>query len=78
MPRTNLSKQPHEDLAVLLNGYVHKDGGTAKEASQRLRMDYQKLCRRLQSPGSFTVDELIRFCRQYHVEIDKLRAAIRL
>jgi len=40
-------------------------------------MDHRTLCRRLQKPGDFTVDELLDLCRKYHVPIDELRAALR-
>lgn len=77
MPRTRLDKKKHDALSVLVNGYVHKDNGTIKQASQKLRKDYRTVCRRLSDPGSFTIDELLDFARKYSVPIDEIRAAIR-
>ena len=77
MPRTKLDKKKNDALSVLVNGYVHKDSGTIKEASERLQKEYRTVCRRLAEPGSFTIDELLDFGRKYHVPIDELRSAIR-
>jgi len=77
MPRTRFDKKRNEALSVLVHGYIYKDGGNAKQAATKVQMDHRTLCRRLQKPGDFTVDELLDLCRKYHVPIDELRAALR-
>lgn len=77
MPRTRFDKKKNEALSVLVHGYIYKDGGHAKQAAAKIQMDYRTLCRRLNKPGDFTVDELLDLCRKYHVPIDELRAALR-
>lgn len=77
MPRTKLDKKKNEALSVLVNGYIYMNNGTAKEAAERLQRDYRTLCRRLENPGNFTIDELLDLGRKLHIPIDELRAAIR-
>ena len=77
MPRTRFDKKKNQELAILLNGCVHAYGGSIQEAAERLGMGRQTLGSRLANPGSFTVDELLRFARVYNIAIDDLRAAIR-
>lgn len=76
MPRTRFDKKRHEALSVLLHGYIYKDGGSAKQAATKVQMDYRTLCRRLNKPGDFTLDELLDLCRKHHVPLDEVRAAI--
>lgn len=76
MPRTRLDKRPNEKLATLVNGYVYRFGGTPKSASVKLKKDYRTLCRKLNDPGTFSVNDLLHFCRVFNVPIDELRAAI--
>ena len=77
MPRTRFDKKKNQELAVMLNGYVYAFGGTIQQAAEKIGMHRQTLGSRLAKPGDFTVDELLHFCRQYHVPIEELRAAIR-
>lgn len=77
MPRTRLDKKKNEALAVMVNGYVHKDSGTIRDACDKMQKEYRTMCRRLADPGTFTIDELLTFGRKYNVPIDELRAAIR-
>lgn len=77
MPRTRFDKKKNEALGVLVNGYVYKDGGSLTTGTEKTGLSRATLCRRLATPGDFTIDELIGFCRQYHVPIEELRAAIR-
>ena len=77
MPRTRLDRNKNEALCVLVNGYVRMNHGTVKEAAEYMRRDYRTLCRRLEKPGSFSIDELLDLGRKMHIPIDELRAAIR-
>lgn len=76
MPRTRLDKPKNEKLAVLLNGHVHKCGGSVKSAAAKLKKDYSSFSKKLNDPGKFTVDELVGFARAFNVPIEDLRAAI--
>ena len=77
MPRTRLDRKKHQELSILLNGCIYAFGGTMKDAADKLGMSRQTLGNRLQNPGEFTIDELLRFARVYNIEIDTLRGAIR-
>lgn len=77
MPRTILDKKENEALAVLVNGYIYKEGGTLAKGAEKTGLSRATLCRRLAKPGEFTVDELLKLCRMYHVPIEELRAALR-
>ena len=76
MPRTRLDKKPNEKLATLVNGYVYRFGGTPKAAAAKMKKDYKTFCRKLNDPGSMTIDYLLDFARAYNVPIEELRAAI--
>lgn len=78
MPRSRLDKKSPSPLAVLLNGYVYADGGSLTTGAERTGIPRTTLYRKLLSPNAFTLDELLRICRQYSIPIDDLRAAIRL
>ena len=77
MPRTRFDKKKNQELGILLSGYIHFDGGSVSKASEKTGMSRQTLSSRLSKPGDFTIDELLYLCRQYHVPIEDLRAAIR-
>ena len=77
MPRTRLDNKKNDALGVLVNGYVYKAGGSLADGAEKTGLSRATLCRRLAEPGDFTIDELLNFCRKYHVPIEDLRAAIR-
>ena len=76
MPRTRFDKKKHDKLSVLVCGNDYKDGGTLADGADKTGMSRATLCRRLAQPGGFTVDELLKLGRQYHIPIEDIRAAI--
>jgi hypothetical protein len=77
MPRTRLDKQPHP-IAILINGYIFTQSGNLMVGSEKVGIPRSTLQRKLASPNTFTVDELLKIARAYHIPIDDVRAAIRL
>ena len=77
MPRTRLDRKPHP-ISVLFNGYVFTVSGNLLSCSEKVGIPRSTLQRKRAAPDTFTVGELLKVARAYHIPIDDLRAAIRL
>lgn len=78
MPRTIFEKQnPYDKLMALLRGTAITKDKSFTDLGGMACCSKQTVARRMQDPGSMTLDELRAMGRGLSIPIDELREAIR-
>ena len=76
MPRSVFDKPP-DKLRVLLAGYLAAQNMGMDELGAVMGCSRQRASRKVNSPGTLTVDELRTIQRGLHIPADEIRAAIK-